>query len=72
MVRNLGEMAVVKKRVYPHLFRHSFITHQLNRGNPVQLAATVGHSSLTTIQQVYAHLTPQDAYEAMLKTLTES
>jgi integrase/recombinase XerD len=73
MVRNLGEMAGIKKRIYPHLFRHSFITHQLNRGmNPVQLAAIVGHSSLTMIQQVYAHLTPQDAYEAMLKTLTEA
>ncbi len=72
MVRNLAETAGVKKRVYPHVFRHSFVTYELTKGmNPVQLAQIVGHTSLAMIQQVYAHLSPQDSYEAMLKTLTE-
>jgi integrase len=29
----------------------------------------MGHSSLAMIQNVYAHLTPSDAYEAMLRAL---
>jgi integrase/recombinase XerD len=72
MIRNLAEMAGIKKRVYPHLLRHSFATWQLSRGmNPIQLAQILGHSSLTMIQGVYSHLSPGDAYEAMLRTLRE-
>jgi site-specific recombinase XerD len=72
MIRNLGQLANINKRVYPHLLRHSFATWQLSRGmNPIQLAQILGHSSLTMIQAVYSHLSPGDAYEAMLKTLRE-
>jgi integrase/recombinase XerD len=72
MVRNVAESAGITKRVYPHLLRHSFATWQLSRGmNPIQLAQILGHSSLTMIHAVYSHLSPVDAYEAMLKTLRE-
>jgi integrase/recombinase XerD len=72
MIRNVGELAGVGKRVYPHLLRHSFATWQLSRGmNPIQLAQILGHSSLTMIQAVYSHLTPTDAYEAILRTYRE-
>jgi integrase/recombinase XerD len=72
MIRNVGEMAGIAKRVYPHLLRHSFATWQLSRGmNPIQLAQIMGHSSLSMIQAVYSHLSPTDAYEAMLRTLRE-
>jgi len=71
MIKILGQEAGVQKRVYPHLLRHSFVTWSLTKGmNPVQLAQIVGHSSLSMIQQVYSHLTPSDAYDAMLKVLT--
>jgi hypothetical protein len=33
------------------------------------LADVLGHNPLTMIQQVYAHLAPQDAYDAMAKAL---
>ena len=70
MIRNLAVSAGITKRVYPHLMRHSFATWQLTRGmNPIQLAQILGHSSLAMIQDVYAHLSPGDAYEAMLRTL---
>jgi integrase len=39
--------------------------------NPIQLAQILGHSSLNMIQAVYSHLSPGDAYEAMIKTLRE-
>ena len=72
MIRNVGELAGVGKRVYPHLLRHSFATWQLSRGmNPIQLAQILGHSSLTMIQAVYSHLSPVDAYEAVLRTYRE-
>jgi integrase len=35
--------------------------------DPLTLAQILGHSSLVMIQIVYAHLTPSDAYEALLK-----
>jgi integrase/recombinase XerD len=69
MIRNVATMAGIPKRVYPHLLRHSFATWQLSRGmNPIQLAQILGHSSLTMIQAVYSHLSPTDAYEAILRT----
>jgi integrase/recombinase XerD len=72
MIRNLSQASGIDKRVYPHLMRHSFATWQLSRGmNPIQLAQILGHSSLSMIQAVYSHLSPGDAYEAMLKTLRE-
>lgn len=64
--------ADIKKRVYPHLFRHSYGTFMLSQGmNPILLAQIMGHSSLAMIQNVYAHLTPSDAYEAMLRALED-
>jgi integrase len=48
------------------------VSYQLTRGvNPIQLAQIVGHTSLAMIQQVYAHLSPTDAYEAMARSLGE-
>jgi integrase len=58
--------------VYPHLLRHSFATWVLTRGmNPVMLAHILGHTSLAMIQNVYSHLTPTDACEAMVRALAE-
>ena len=72
MVRTLAKVAGIERRVYPHLLRHSYATWALNHGmNPILLAQVLGHSSLTMIQQVYAHQTPEDAYQAMLKALVE-
>lgn len=57
-------------RVYPHVLRHSYATYALTRGmNPIQLAQILGHSSLAMIQNVYSHLSPRDAYEAMANVL---
>jgi integrase/recombinase XerD len=72
-VRGLAYRAGITKRVYPHIFRHSYATEALRRGmNPVQLAAILGHSSLRMIDSVYAHLNTTDAYDAMLKMFSET
>jgi site-specific recombinase XerD len=71
LLKVLTEVAGVKKRVYPHLMRHSFATWTLTRGiNPLTLAQILGHSSLAMIQNVYAHLTPSDSYDALLKVFS--
>ncbi|MHB8572616.1 MAG: tyrosine-type recombinase/integrase [Candidatus Dormibacteria bacterium] len=63
-----SERAKLKRRVHPHLLRHSFATEALRQGmGPVQLAQVLGHSGLRMIEQVYSHLTATDAYDAVLK-----
>jgi len=70
MIRGLAEDSGIRKRVYPHLFRHSFITWQLRTGtNPIVLSRIVGHESLTMINQVYANLTVDDAHDALMRSL---
>lgn len=70
LLRILAAGAGIKKRVHPHLLRHSFATWALTRGmNPLTLAQILGHSSLVMIQNVHAHLTPADSYDALLKVL---
>jgi integrase/recombinase XerC/integrase/recombinase XerD len=70
MIRNLAETAGVKKRVYPHLLRHSFATEYLRRGgNPILLQQILGHSSLAMITQTYQHLTLVDAHDELMRLL---
>ena len=44
-----AEKAKIKKRVYPHLFRHSVATTLLERGMPIeQIQKFLGHAKLET------------------------
>jgi integrase/recombinase XerC/integrase/recombinase XerD len=70
MIRSLGEVAGIRKRVYPHLLRHSFATEYLRRGgNPILLQQILGHSSLSMITQTYQHLTLADAHDELMRLL---
>jgi len=70
LIRDLGEQAAIRRRVHPHLFRHSAATYMLQRGmNPLLVAQVLGHTSLAMIQRVYAHLTPSDAHQALMQVL---
>ena len=70
MISTLAKIAGIRKRVYPHLFRHSFATWALSRGmNPVQLKDILGHSSLAMITNVYSHLAPEDAHAALMAAM---
>ena len=72
VVKDAVKRAGLKKRVFPHLLRHSWMTEMLRNGmNPIQLSVIAG-ASVDVISQHYAHLTKDDAYEAMLQVLTRA
>ncbi len=57
------------ERVFPHLFRHTFITNLLTAGVPIEtVAALVGHSS-TKMTMKYSHWIKarQESLEAEVK-----
>ena len=69
VVKDAMRRARIPKPVYPHLLRHSWMTEMLRRGmNPIQLSIIAG-ASPEVIAKNYAHLTQDDAYDAMIRAL---
>jgi integrase/recombinase XerD len=70
VVKDAASRARLNKRIHPHLLRHSWMTEMLRCGmNPIQLTMIAG-ASTEVIAQHYAHLTKDDAYDAMIRVLT--
>ena len=70
VVKDSARRAGIRKRVFPHLLRHSWMTEMLRNGmNPIQLSLIAG-ASQEVIAQHYTHLTKDDAYEALIRVLT--
>jgi integrase len=69
-VRVLAKEAGIERRIYPHLFRHSYATEWLRRGgNIISLQRVLGHADLSMIQGVYSHLDSSDDYQAAMRVL---
>ena len=56
IVKELAEMAGVKKNISPHTFRHSFATHLVEGGADLKAVQDMlGHESIITTE-IYTHL----------------
>lgn len=56
IIEKLAENSKIKKRIYPHLLRHSIATHLLKNGMELEkVSRFLGHRSLESTQR-YTHL----------------
>ena len=62
VVKSAAVKAGIKKNVSPHILRHSFATHMLDKGiNLKRLQMILGHSSLKTTS-IYLHLSDPNGF----------
>lgn len=60
IVRNIGKRAGIKRRVYPHLIRHTVATDLLSRGmNIAEIQRFLGHKNIDTTM-IYARVCDGD------------
>lgn len=66
LMRVLQERTGLKKKLYPHLFRHSRASHLANKFTEQQLKQFLGWTAGSNMAAVYVHLSQRDIEEAVL------
>jgi site-specific recombinase XerD len=70
VIRKLAKDAKIGRRVWPHLFRASFVTEMARRGVPVQdVMKSVGHTTPAMTMVIYNHTTAGDSYDRIMAAL---
>lgn len=67
MLKDVAKKAGIKKRIYPHLFRHSRATFLANFLTEAQLKQHFGWVQASDMASTYVHLSGRDVDNALLK-----
>jgi site-specific recombinase XerD/ribosomal protein L40E len=67
VIKKIAMKTGIKKRVYPHLFRHSRATHLANHLTEAQMKQYFGWVQGSDMASVYVHLSGRDVDNALLK-----
>jgi site-specific recombinase XerD len=63
--KSMAEKALIRKRIHPHVIRHTFATTLLDNGNDLRtVQALMGHSHIRTTES-YLHSTDDRKVEAV-------
>ncbi len=65
LIKAVAKKALIKKRIHPHVMRHTFATTLLDKGNDLRtVQALMGHSHIRTTE-AYLHSTDDRKVEAI-------
>ena len=65
LVKSMAKKALIRKRIHPHVIRHTFATTLLDKGNDLRtVQALMGHSHIRTTE-AYLHSTDDRKVEAI-------
>ena len=67
VLKKLVKKAGIKKRIYPHLFRHTRATHLANHLTEAQMKQYFGWVQGSKMASIYVHLSGRDVDKALLK-----
>ena len=66
-LKRRAKTAGITKRTFPHNFRHSWATHMLEEGVPIEKVATLGGwKDIQTLYGTYMHLADKTLYKAAM------
>ncbi len=66
-IKKAAEKAGIKKRIHPHIFRHSRATFLANHLTEAQMCEYLGWVKGSPMPQIYVHLSGRDVDKAILK-----
>jgi len=67
MISRTAERAGIKKNIYPHLFRHTKLTHMASDFSEQEMKIFAGWSGGSNMPQIYVHLSDSDVGKKILE-----